>query len=98
MNLRTESVSVAIPPGRVVLLKDGGGGGFRTPGPRLMSPLLYHLSYTATCRSMMDIPHGMMLRQFPNSRTPFADKAPMIYCDSGMQGKASRSEARGLSR
>ncbi len=26
----------------------GGGGGFRTPDPRLMSPLLYHLSYTAT--------------------------------------------------
>ena len=25
----------------------GGGGGSRTPGPRLMSPLLYHLSYTA---------------------------------------------------
>ncbi len=28
----------------------GGGGGFRTPDPRLMSPLLYHLSYTATER------------------------------------------------
>ena len=26
----------------------GGGGGYRTPGPRLMSPLLYQLSYTAT--------------------------------------------------
>ena len=31
--------------------KNGGGGGFRTPGPRLMSPLLYHLSYTATEKS-----------------------------------------------
>ncbi len=29
------------------LAKAGGGGGFRTPDPRLMSPLLYHLSYTA---------------------------------------------------
>ncbi len=27
--------------------ENGGGGGSRTPGPRLMSPLLYHLSYTA---------------------------------------------------
>ncbi len=26
---------------------DGGGGGYRTPDPRLMSPLLYQLSYTA---------------------------------------------------
>ena len=26
----------------------GGGGRCRPPGPRLMSPLLYHLSYTAT--------------------------------------------------
>ena len=25
----------------------GGGGGYRTPGPGLMSPLLYQLSYTA---------------------------------------------------
>ena len=25
----------------------GGGGGYRTPDPRLMSPLLYQLSYTA---------------------------------------------------
>ncbi len=24
-------------------------------------------------------------------------KEPLIYCDSGMQGKASRSETRGLS-
>ena len=28
--------------------ENGGGEGFRTPDPRLMSPLLYHLSYTAT--------------------------------------------------
>ena len=33
---------------KVGVRKSGGGGGFRTPGPRLMSPLLYHLSYTAT--------------------------------------------------
>ena len=31
---------------------DGGGGGYRTPDPRLMSPLLYQLSYTATRRTM----------------------------------------------
>ena len=30
----------------------GGGGGYRTPDPRLMSPLLYQLSYTATRRTM----------------------------------------------
>ena len=30
----------------------GGGGGYRTPDPRLMSPLLYQLSYTATRGSM----------------------------------------------
>ena len=28
--------------------KDGGGGRDRTADPRLMSPLLYQLSYTAT--------------------------------------------------
>ncbi len=28
----------------------------------------------------------------------FLLKEPLIYCDSGMQGKASRSETRGLSR
>ena len=29
-----------------------------------MSPLLYQLSYTATPRSRMDIPHGTRFRQF----------------------------------
>ncbi len=35
-----------------VLEKYGGGGGCRTPDPRLMSPLLYHLSYTAMVRKI----------------------------------------------
>ena len=28
---------------------NGSGGGIRTPDARLMSPLLYQLSYTAIC-------------------------------------------------
>ena len=28
---------------------------------------------------------------------PYGAKEPLISCDSGMQGKASRSETRGLS-
>ena len=33
---------------------NGSGGGIRTPDARLMSPLLYHLSYTATCLYRFD--------------------------------------------
>ena len=40
--------------------KTGGGGGFRTPGPRLMSPLLYHLSYTANS-IQLTAPRGSLL-------------------------------------
>ncbi len=34
---------------RWIVIGIGSGGGIRTPDARLMSPLLYHLSYTATC-------------------------------------------------
>ncbi len=37
---------------RHALARCGGGGGYRTPDPRLMSPLLYQLSYTATWQTI----------------------------------------------
>ena len=42
------TVSATVWVGGLRVWKNGGGEGFRTPGPRLMSPLLYQLSYTAT--------------------------------------------------
>src|SRR5438094_8725284 len=42
----------------------GGGGGYRTPGPRLMSPLLYQLSYTATPSLRLIMPQKLCLPAF----------------------------------
>lgn len=41
-----------ISKGRASINDGGGGGGYRTPDPRLMSPLLYRLSYTATLEKL----------------------------------------------
>ncbi len=46
----------------VAAVKNGGGEGSRTPGPRLMSPLLYHLSYTATPHVSLSISREMVCR------------------------------------
>lgn len=66
-----------------------------------MSPLLYQLSYTATSH----VYPGYTTRNDASTIPLFENalrgiqklKEPLIDCDSGMQGKASGNEPRGLS-
>jgi hypothetical protein len=41
--------------------RDGDGGGIRTPDPRIMIPLLYQLSYTATLMDAERLSFGLII-------------------------------------
>ncbi len=74
---------------RVSPESNGGGGGYRTPDPRLMSPLLYQLSYTATyeactkCRSPRQGVHDATNKDSPAWRIPCLCAGYPLPCSVG---------------